>query len=43
MDGFDIPKGMTTTNTDNAPPNPLSRPPISEQLEVGVRSIDSSY
>ncbi|KRG13481.1 flagellar protein export ATPase FliI [Lederbergia galactosidilytica] len=41
MDGFDIPKGMTTTNTDNAPPNPLSRPPISEQLEVGVRSIDS--
>ncbi|GIN70474.1 flagellum-specific ATP synthase [Bacillus sp. J14TS2] len=41
MDGFEIPKGMTSTNTDKAPPNPLSRPPISEQLEVGVRSIDS--
>lgn len=41
MDGLGIPKGMTTTNTDKSPPNPLSRPPISEQLEVGVRSIDS--
>lgn len=41
MDGLPLPLGMTMTNTDRPAPNPLSRPPITEKLEVGVRSIDS--
>ncbi|WP_335870715.1 flagellar protein export ATPase FliI [Bacillus sp. 2205SS5-2] len=36
-----LPKGLTTTATDRFPPNPLSRPPIDEKMEVGVRTIDS--
>ncbi|MBS4177122.1 flagellar protein export ATPase FliI [Lederbergia citrea] len=41
MDGSIIPAGMRAVATDRTPPNPLSRPPISETLEVGVRTIDS--
>ncbi len=41
MDESVIPRGMATVQIDCDPPNPLTRPPISEQLEVGVRAIDS--
>ncbi|MCJ8006264.1 flagellar protein export ATPase FliI [Lederbergia wuyishanensis] len=41
MDDFQMPIKMKTIPTDRTPPNPLSRPPVSEKLEVGVRSIDS--
>ncbi|WP_062105077.1 flagellar protein export ATPase FliI [Bacillus niameyensis] len=41
IDGMGLPTGMTTTDADRNPPNPLNRPPISEKLEVGVRPIDS--
>jgi flagellum-specific ATP synthase len=41
LDGFALPKGLTSVPTDQAPPNPLKRPPISEPIEVGVRMIDS--
>lgn len=36
-----LPKGLKTYLTDNAPPNPMTRPPISEPFQVGVRAIDS--
>lgn len=39
-DGNALPRGLATVQTDQAPPNPLSRPPISETLEVGVKAID---
>nr|WP_144920131.1 flagellar protein export ATPase FliI [Paenibacillus bovis] len=41
MDDFTLPIGMKTTPIDRNPPSPLKRPPISEKLEVGVRTIDS--
>ena len=41
MDGTTLPVGMRAVDTDQTPPNPLSRPPISDTLEVGVRAIDS--
>lgn len=36
-----LPKGLTPIPTDQSPPNPMERPPIREQINVGVRSIDS--
>ncbi|MFK2824996.1 flagellar protein export ATPase FliI [Bacillus sp. B190/17] len=41
MDGSSLPKTLTPVDTEQSPPNPLSRPPIDERLEVGVRAIDS--
>jgi len=41
MDGTPLPSGLANYGTANEPPNPLTRPPIREPLEVGVRSIDS--
>ncbi|UQD53764.1 flagellar protein export ATPase FliI [Bacillus methanolicus] len=41
LDGTLLPKGLTAVPTEQAPPNPLSRPPISEPIEVGVRLIDA--
>lgn len=41
LDGSLLPKGLLSVPTDQAPPNPLKRPPISEPIEVGVRLIDS--
>lgn len=41
LDGTAMPVGMSAVDTDQTPPNPLTRPPISEPLEVGVRAIDS--
>lgn len=41
LDGSFLPKGLTAVPTDQAPPNPMSRPPIENTIEVGVRIIDS--
>lgn len=41
MDGLSMPIRMKSIPTDQTPPNPLSRPPVSEKLEVGVKTIDS--
>jgi flagellum-specific ATP synthase len=41
LDGSSLPSGLSTTYTDQEPPNPLSRPPIDEPMEVGVKAIDS--
>ncbi|QED47542.1 flagellar protein export ATPase FliI [Cytobacillus dafuensis] len=41
LDGTPLPKGLTSVPTDQEPPNPLKRPPISSAIEVGVRMIDS--
>lgn len=41
LDGSPLPKGLTPYLTDQAPPNPLSRPPINEPIQVGVRAIDA--
>ena len=40
FDGQSLPKGLTSVPTEKEPPNPLNRPPINEQLEVGVKAID---
>ncbi|RIW36408.1 flagellar protein export ATPase FliI [Bacillus salacetis] len=41
LDGESLPKGLTPALTEQEPPNPLTRPPINEKIEVGVRAIDS--
>lgn len=41
LDRSSLPKGLASVPTEQDPPNPLSRPPISEPIEVGVRMIDS--
>ncbi|SFK26838.1 flagellum-specific ATP synthase [Halobacillus dabanensis] len=41
LGGGDLPKGLRDYPTDQEPPNPLSRPPISEPIQVGVRAVDS--
>jgi flagellum-specific ATP synthase len=41
LDQTSLPKGLAAVPTEQDPPNPLSRPPISEPIEVGVRMIDS--
>lgn len=41
LDESPLPKGLASVPTDNTPPNPMLRPPISEEMEVGVRMIDS--
>ncbi len=33
-------KGLVSVPTEKDPPNPMTRPPINEQLEVGVKAID---
>ncbi|AOV08269.1 flagellar protein export ATPase FliI [Sporosarcina ureilytica] len=40
MDGSQLPRGLSTVRTDCEPPNALSRPPIDDKLEVGVKAID---
>ena len=39
FDGQALPKGLSTVQTEKEPPNPLNRPPINEQLEVGVKAM----
>lgn len=40
MDKSELPRGLATVRTDQAPPNALTRPPIDEKLAVGVKAID---
>ncbi|MCA1053511.1 flagellar protein export ATPase FliI [Rossellomorea aquimaris] len=40
LDGSILPNGLASVYTDQEPPNPLSRPPIDEPMEVGVKAID---
>lgn len=40
IDGTILPKGLMTVGTEQDPPNPLTRPPIDERIEVGVKAID---
>ncbi|SER53862.1 flagellar protein export ATPase FliI [Psychrobacillus sp. OK032] len=40
IDGTMLPKGLMTVGTEQDPPNPLTRPPIDERIEVGVKAID---
>ncbi|MFB1081111.1 flagellar protein export ATPase FliI [Jeotgalibacillus sp. JSM ZJ347] len=35
-----LPAGMKNVTTEQEPPNPLTRPPINEVMEVGVKAID---
>ncbi|MFD1037987.1 flagellar protein export ATPase FliI [Virgibacillus byunsanensis] len=41
LDGSKLPKGLSNYLTEQAPPNPLSRPPITEPIQVGVKAVDS--
>src|SRR5690606_5888399 len=41
LDESPLPKGLTNIPTEQAPPNPMLRPPISEPIQVGVKAIDS--
>lgn len=41
LDGSELPKGLSPVLTDGEPVNPMERPPITDIMEVGVRSIDS--
>ena len=40
MNGSELPRGLATVRTEQAPPNALTRPPIDEKLAVGVKAID---
>jgi flagellum-specific ATP synthase len=40
MDGSSLPLGLVEVNTNQLPPNPLTRPRIQSPLSVGVRTID---
>ncbi|MFB6466639.1 flagellar protein export ATPase FliI [Cytobacillus sp. Hz8] len=40
LDGSLLPKGLLAVPTEQNPPNPMTRPPISEPIEMGVRLID---
>ncbi|TWK87785.1 putative ATP synthase YscN [Bacillus paralicheniformis] len=41
LNGSALPRGLAQVSTEQAPPNPMKRPPIREKMAVGVRSIDS--
>ena len=41
LDGSPLPKGLQAYVTEQAPPNPMSRPPIREPIQVGVKAIDT--
>lgn len=41
LDGSPLPKGLSSYLTEQAPPNPLERPPIHEANQVGVKVIDA--
>ncbi|WP_099158097.1 flagellar protein export ATPase FliI [Virgibacillus ndiopensis] len=41
LDNSKLPKGLSNYLTEQSPPNPLSRPTISEPIQVGVKAIDS--
>ncbi|TFB23213.1 flagellar protein export ATPase FliI [Filobacillus milosensis] len=41
LDGSELHNDLIEFETDRLPPNPLSRPPITEPLSTGVKAIDS--
>lgn len=41
LDESILPKGLQSVLTEQAPPNPMKRPPIDQPIEVGVKAIDS--
>ena len=41
LDGGALPYGLSSAATEQNPPNPMSRPPINQGIETGVRMIDS--
>jgi flagellum-specific ATP synthase len=41
LDGSPLPRGLTSYLTEQSPPNPMSRPTISEPIQVGVKAIDA--
>lgn len=41
LDESSLPSGLSNYVTEQSPPNPLSRPPISEPIQVGVKAIDT--
>src|SRR5699024_9553074 len=41
LDGSPMPEGLSNYLTEQAPPNPMQRPPIREPIQVGVKAIDS--
>ncbi|MBP1968101.1 flagellum-specific ATP synthase [Virgibacillus natechei] len=41
LDNSLLPKGLSSRLTEQSPPNPMLRPPISEPLQVGVKAVDS--
>lgn len=41
LDQTNLPKGLKKVATDQAPPNPMMRPPIDEPIQVGVKAIDA--
>lgn len=41
LDHQNLPKGLSSYLTEQIPPNPLTRPPIDEPIQVGVKAIDS--
>ena len=40
VDGSHLPRGLVSVPTEQDPPNPLTRPPINDTIEVGVKAID---
>src|SRR5699024_1808255 len=40
LDYSPLPRGLRKVKTEQAPPNPLSRPSIKEPIQVGIRAID---
>ncbi|MFZ3576606.1 flagellar protein export ATPase FliI [Virgibacillus sp. DJP39] len=41
LDETKLPKGLSNFTTEQMPPNPLSRPRITEAIQVGVKAIDT--
>lgn len=41
LDGTTLPENLYRIPAEKMPPNPLTRPPITEPLEVGIRAVDS--
>ncbi|WP_430785931.1 flagellar protein export ATPase FliI [Virgibacillus flavescens] len=41
LDETKLPKGLSSFTTEQSPPNPLTRPRITEPIQVGVKAIDS--
>ncbi|WP_243289875.1 flagellar protein export ATPase FliI [Bacillus sp. FJAT-47783] len=40
LNGSKLPNGLTSVQSENDPPNPLTKPPIQETISVGVKAID---